>query len=791
MNNEIKNVAVLGSGVMGSGIAALLANAGVQVHLLDIVPKDAKERNILAKSSVEKQLKASPSGFTHPKNAKRIIAGNLEDDLSALANADWIIEVVLEDLGVKQQTYRTIDDHRKAGSIVSSNTSTLPLHVLIAGMSDGFKRDFMITHFFNPPRFLPLLEVTGGDLCAPEHIARIKQFADVRLGKGVVICKDTAGFLANRIGIFWLLTGLLEAIKAGISVEEADAVMSKPIGVPKTAMFGLYDLIGIDLMPLIAKAMLATLPATDIFHKIYAEPEMIKSMIVDGFTGRKGKGGFYKMENIGGKKIKLAKNLQTGEYHPANDAVPDAVVASKAGLRALLNHPDKVGDFAKQTMVKTLHYAASLLPEISDDILNIDAAMRLGFAWKWGPFELIDKLGDGQQSGADWLAQECEKAGLEVPALLKVASGKTFYRTEGHHRQYLNLSGDYEVMPSSPDAYMLADATFGKSPVLKNASAKLWDIGDGIACLELTTKMNTIDDGVIEMINRSISKVQAEFKGLVIATDAEKFSLGANLPFFMFLANIADWNNISAVIKGGQDAMMALKYAPFPVIASLSGMALGGGCELTLHCDGVAAHIEAYQGLVEVGVGVIPAWGGCKEMLLRWSAYQASDAAKTPQGFMPQGAIPVAAKAFEQIMLAKVATSAHEAQEMLLLNANSKITMNRMRLLPDAKALCLQLAQGYLAPNAPTIKLGGAGAKVALQMSLDNIKALGKATPHDVLIGTHLAHVLSGGGSDCNDVLNEADLLRLEHDCFIELVKTKATRARIEYMLANNKPLRN
>ncbi len=787
MNNEIKNVAVLGSGVMGSGIAALLANAGVQVHLLDIVPKDAADRNMLAKSAIEKQLKSNPSGFTHPANARRITAGNLEDDLGALANADWIIEVVLEDLGVKRQTYQLIDAHRKVGSIVSSNTSTLPLHVLTHGASEAFKRDFMITHFFNPPRFLPLLEVTGGDSCNYEHITRIKQFAEVRLGKGVVLCKDTAGFLANRIGIFWLLTGLLEAIKAGVSVEEADAVMSKPIGVPKTAMFGLYDLIGIDLMPLIAKAMLATLPANDRFHAIYDEPQLIKDMIAQGFTGRKGKGGFYKMEAVGLKKTKFAKNLQTGEYAPASEVIPDI---AKLSLRAMLEHNDKVGAFAKATMVQTLHYAASLLPEISDDILSVDSAMRLGFAWKWGPFELIDKL------GADWLAHECERAGLPVPPLLRIAKGKSFYRVQGCTKQFLNLKGEYEDIITPSDAYMLGDATLGKTPVLKNASAKLWDIGDGVACLEFSTKMNTIDDGVIDMINRSIAKVQSEFKGLVIASDADKFSLGANLPFFMFLANMADWASISNVIKSGQDVMMALKYAPFPVVASVSGMALGGGCELTLHCDGVAAHIEAYQGLVEVGVGVIPAWGGCKEMLLRWSAYQASDAARAPKTFMPQGAmpqgyIPVASKVFEQIMLAKVATSAHEAKEMLLLNEHSRITMNRTRLLPDAKALCLKLAENYTPPTSQTIQLGGAGAKVALQMALDNFVALGKATPHDVVIGTHLAEVLSGGGADCNELLSEQYLLDLEHDNFIELVKTKASRDRIEYMLANNKPLRN
>jgi 3-hydroxyacyl-CoA dehydrogenase len=770
--NEIKNVAVLGSGVMGSGIAALLANAGLEVSLLDIVPKDAVQRNMLAAGAVEKQLKSSPSGFTHPKNAKRITVGNLEDDLALLGKADWIIEVVLEDLGVKQATYAKIEGHRKAGSIVSSNTSTMPLKILLQGASDAFKRDFMITHFFNPPRFLPLLEVTGGEHCNPNHIKRISEFAEVRLGKGVVHCKDTAGFLANRIGIFWLMVALNKAIEMGVSVEEADAVLAKPIGVPKTAVFGLFDLIGIDLMPLIAKAMLASVPEADRFHAIYQTPELVKNMIAEGYTGRKGKGGFYKMETLsGGKKNKLVKNLQTGEYAKQNEAVSEYV---KLPLKQLVQHDELGAKYLRSVLVETLHYAASLVPEISDDILSIDAAMRLGFAWKWGPFELIDKI------GVDFLIAQCEVAGLAIPELLHKAKGKSFYSD----RNYLSLRGEYEPLPTRPDAYMLAEATYGKKPVLKGASAQLWDIGDGIAALEFTTKMNTIDDGVIEMINRSVAKVEAEFKGLVIATDAEKFSLGANLPFFMFLANLADWSNISNVIKAGQDAMMRLKYAPFPVVASLSNMALGGGCELTLHCDAVQAHIESYQGLVEVGVGVIPAWGGCKELLLRLSSVQAA-------GAMPQGAIPVAGKAFETIMLAKVASSAHEAQELLFLNQKSRITMNRTRLLPDAKALCLKLANNYAPPPAATLHLGGESAKTALLMVLDNFKALGKATPHDIVIGQHLAEVLSGGATDYNSPLTEADVLRLEHDHFIELVKTKATRARIEYMLENNKPLRN
>ena len=776
--SQIKTVAVLGSGVMGAGIAALLANAGCTVHLLDIVPKDPSDRNALAKGAIEKQLKAKPaSGFTHPRNAKRVLPGNLEDDLERLKECDWIIEVVLEDVRVKQETYRKIEAHRKDGSLVSSNTSTLPLHVLVEGMPERFRQDFAITHFFNPPRFLPLLEVTGGATCKREHIERIREFAEISLGKGVVECKDTPGFLANRIGIFWMMVGLKEAMTMQVSVEDADAVMGKPLGIPKTALFGLFDLIGIDLMPHIAKAMLSTLPEQDRFRAIYKEPPLVTSMIAEGFTGRKGKGGFYKMETgEDGKKTMLAKNLQTGEYAPQRSSSLASVEAAKGGLAALVTHTDQGGKFAKKVLVQVLQYAASLIPEISDDILNIDAAMRLGFAWKYGPFELIDRLSTPEKTGPDWLIDACREHDLSVPPLLETAKGKAFYK-DG---KYLTQSGEYASIPIPPDAWMLADKTHGAAPVLKNASAQLWDIGDGIACLQLITKMNTIDDGVLEMVERSVEKVKADFKGLVIASDGEHFSYGANLKFFMFLANLADWNTLSGVIKHGQQAVSALKYAPFPVVASLAGRAFGGGCEMVLHCDSVAAHMESYPGLVEVGVGVIPGWGGCTEILAR-------NLAAAPQG----GAIPAIGKAFEQIAFGKVATSAEEAQDMLILNDKSRITMNRKRVLPDAKALCLSLVEGYAPPVPPTFRLPGESGKLALLMGAEGLKATGKISAHDMLIGEHLATVLTGGDTDSTQLLTEQELFTLEHDHFIALVKTQATRDRISHMLETGKPLRN
>lgn len=781
---DIKKAAVLGSGVMGSGIAALLANAGIEVLLLDIVPKDAADRNMLAKGAIDKQLKAKPaSGFTHKRNAKRVMPGNLEDDLEKLRDCDWVVEVVLEKLEIKHDVYKKILPYLKSDAVLSTNTSTIPLAELEKGMPEELKHRFLLTHFFNPPRFLPLLEVTGGKDCDPAIVESMKEFADVRLGKGVVMCKDTPGFLGNRIGVYWLIQGLLKAMELGISVEDADAVMGKPVGIPKTGVFGLFDLIGIDLMPHIAKSMLATLPKEDRFCAIYQEPELVQKLISEGYTGRKGKGGFYRMNKDGGKKIKEAIDLSSGEYHKENKSTLKSVAAARAGLAALVTHPDIGGKYAKAVLTETLWYAASLVPEISDDILGIDDAMKLGYNWKYGPFELIDRLSTKEMAGADILAAACVEAGLEVPEILQAASGKTFYKEEGDKKYYLTLSGEYVALETPKGAWLLKDKTRGAQPVKKNASACLWDLGDGILGFEFKSKGNTFDPDVMSMLRSSHDLVKEGFKGLVIGHDGEHFSFGANLGFFMYVANLAAWPMLSDVIKEGQQTFMGLKYAPFPVVGAPAGMALGGGCEILLHCDALQAHIETYAGLVEVGVGVIPGWGGCKEMLMRGLAAQGVT--------LPMGPMPVISKAFEQIGMAKVATSAEEAREMMILNEKSGITMNRRRVLADAKALCLKLAENYAPPEQRIIRLPGATAKAALLMALDALKAQGKTTPHDLIVGDALATMLSGGATDITQELTEQYLLDLEHDVFMELVKTEGTLARIEHMLETNKPLRN
>jgi 3-hydroxyacyl-CoA dehydrogenase len=794
---DIKQVAVLGSGVMGSGIAAVLANSGIPVLLLDMPAKEGA-RNALAEAAIKKQTEGGTPGFAHKKYAKLVTAGNFEDDLPKLAQCDWIVEVVVEKLEIKQDVYRKVEAVRKKGSIVSSNTSTLPLHVLINGMPQSFADDFLITHFFNPPRFMRLLEVAKSPNFAADRFAAFCDFADRRLGKGVVPCKDTPGFLANRIGVYWMTAGLIEALNTGISIEEADAVMGKPLGFPKTGMFGLYDLIGIDLMPLIAKAMLATLPEKDAFRALYQLPEIVQKMIADGYTGRKGKGGFYRMNKEGGKKTLEAINLKTGEYAVPQKVKLESVDAAKMGLAALFSHPDIGGKYASAVMLKTLHYAASLIPEISDDIYSVDAAMQMGYNWKHGPFQMIDRLAAGGKTGTEIFAGALQKAGMSIPPIIAQSLGKKLYETQDGKRQQFNIGGKFTPVPIPDGSLMLEDLKLaGIKPVKKNASAQVWDLGDGVACLELTSKQNTWDPENLKMVAELPALVQQKgFRAVVVGTDAEHFSFGANIGYFLLACNTASWWAISDMVKQGQSAFMGLKYSNFPVVTSLSGMALGGGCELNLHADAVQAHIESYIGLVEVGIGVIPGWGGCKELLLRHvaageAAQKAIASGKRPEMLMGGGPMPAISKAFEYISMAKVAGSAAEAQEMLIMNSNSRISMNRRRVLADAKELALKLAENYTPPEQRTIRLPGDSGYTALKLAVDNFCKNGKATPHDETVSLALARVLTGGHIDITQEVTEQQLLDLEHDYFMELCKTTETRDRIATMLNTSKPLRN
>ena len=771
----IRKATVIGAGVMGAGIAAQFANAGVPVLLLDIVPDGATNRNVLAEGAIAKMLKTEPAPFMSARAAKLVTPGNIEDHLAQLAESDWIVEAVVERLDVKQALYRKIDAVRRPATAVSSNTSTIPLALLTQGLSDAFIRDFLITHFFNPPRYMRLLEIVTGPK-TDEHLAEtVGQFADQVLGKSIVRCKDSPGFIANRLGVYWLQVGVIEAINLGLTVEEADAVIGKPMGIPKTGVFGLIDLVGLDLMPHINASLAKSLPPNDAFHAANRDLPLIKKMIAEGYTGRKGKGGFYRLNRAGGAKLKEAIDLVSGAYRPELKRDLPELAAASTNLRALLASPGKIGRYAWRVLGQTLAYAASLVPEAADDIAAIDEAMRLGYNWQWGPFELIDKLGAG------WLADKLAEEGLAVPALLRAAHDKTFYRLLDGRRQYLGTDGEYHGLRRPEGVLMLEDVKRLSKPVLKNGSAAVWDIGDGVLCFEFISKSNSLDDQIITLLGKTLPLVQEKYKALVIYNEGRNFSVGANLGLALFAANIAAWSEIDKLIAVGQQTYKALKYAPFPVVSAPAGMALGGGCEILLHSDAVQAHAESYIGLVECGVGVVPGWGGCKEMLSRWST----------SGLLPRGPMPAPTKVFETVSTATVSKSAAEAKELLFLRATDGITMNRYRLLADAKALALRLAVDYVPPKPVELKLPGAAGKLAFTMAAEGFHQRGVATDHDMVVAEALAEVLSGGDADIVDVVNEDQLLTLERTAFMRLMKTAGTLARIEHLLVTGKPLRN
>ena len=774
MMTDVKKVGVIGAGVMGASIAAHVANAGVPVVLLDIVAKDNPNRSAIAEGAVEKLLKADPAPFMSKSAAKFVTTGNIEDDLQLIGDCDWIIEAVIERLDVKQGLYAKIEAARKAGSVVSSNTSTIPLANLIEGLPARFAENFIITHFFNPPRYMRLLEVVAGEKSSLEAVARVSHFADLMLGKSVVRCKDRPGFIANRLGVYWLQTAVTAAFRSGLDIEEVDAIIGKPMGVPKTGVFGLLDLVGLDLMPHINASLAAALPKDDPFHAVNTPVPLVGKLIAEGYTGRKGKGGFYRINRDKGK-LKEAIDLATGAFRPARKPQIEAIEESGRSLNRLLEHDSAHGRYAWRVLGPTLAYAAALAGDAADEISSIDEAMRLGYNWKFGPFELIDQLG-----GA-WFTSKLEAEGIPVPAILRVADGRPFYRIHEGRRQALGLDGAYHDLVRPEGVIMLEDLKLNAVPVLKNGSAALWDIGDGVACFEFTSKMNALDPDTMDLLMRAIHRVAKDFKALVIYNEGANFSVGANLGLALFAANIAAWTEIENLVAQGQTTYRMLKYAPFPVVGAPSGMALGGGCEILLHCDAVQAHAETYVGLVEVGVGLIPGWGGCKEMLQRWFAL----------GRLPKGPMPPIAKAFETISTATVAKSAAEAKELLFLKSTDGVTMNRYRLLADAKARALKLAADYKPPEPQLLNLPGPSAKVAMKMAVDSFARLGKATPYDKIVSDALAEVLSGGETDITETIDEDGLLKLERESFRKLIRRPETLARIDHMLTTSKPLRN
>ena len=776
---SFKKVAVLGSGVMGLGIAAHCANAGLDVVLLDVPAKEGP-RNGLAEAAIKQGLKQRPAPFMHRRNARRIVAGNLEDDLSLAADCDWVIEVIIENLEIKQGLYARLEQVLGRDVILTSNTSTIPLHALTAKLGADLKSRFAITHFFNPPRYLRLLELVHGPETKAEVVTRLRDFCDRVLGKGVVECRDSPAFIANRIGQFWTGLALRAAFDRGLTVEEADAINGKPFGIPKTGVFALMDLVGLDLIPLIDKSMRTLLPADDSYLKIGSIP-LIDEMVAAGFTGRKGKGGFYKMQQSPeGRRTKLSRNLITGEYSPSVKASMKSLSAGRKGPRALIEAGDEGAAYAWELFSSVICYAAELAEDIAYAPQSIDEAMEWGYAWQAGPFKLLDQL------GVAWFVDRLEAEDRAVPVLIaKAKAAGSIYTINAStgRDQILGFDGKYADVTVPEGVLLLSEIKRSSEPVKRNTSAALWDLGDGVLGLEFTSKSNTLDNDIMTLIKQTVKLIEGEdrYRALVIYNDGSNFSVGANLVLAIFAINMALWPAIDSMIKEGQDACMALRFANFPVIAAPFGYAFGGGCEICLHADAIQASAETYIGLVEVGVGLIPGWGGCKELVRRH--YSAPN--------KPRGPMPAVAKAFEYISTAKVATSAQEAEDMLILNASSGITFNRTRLLADAKARALALAEGYQPPEPEAFKLPGASGRAALDLAVKDAQAKGLASDYDVELAGALASVITGGEKDVIDHVSEQDMLDLERKAFTVLVRKTKTQDRITHMLETRKPLRN
>jgi 3-hydroxyacyl-CoA dehydrogenase len=754
---SLNHAVVIGAGAMGAGIAAHLANAGVKVHLLDRVAAGTVARNSMAEASIERQLKGG--GFMHADRARWVTAGNVEDDLGVVANADWIIEAIYEDLGVKQDLYRKIESVRREGSVVSSNTSTIPLRALTEGMSPRFKADFAITHFFNPPRVMELLELVGGETTSATTLERLHAWCEVGLGKTVVGCRDTPGFIANRIGNYWMSVAVLEAKAAGLTVEQADAVMGKPFGIPRTGVFGLFDYVGLNLIPLVWGSFMKLLGPSDAHrvHDITRDPLMC-TMVTLGRLGRSVGKGFYRTREVEGTRVREALDLRSCDYRPLAPAGLESLTGGVTDLREIASQPTPAGNYAWRVLSHLVAYAAEVAPEIAGDVDAIDTAMRLGYNWQYGPFQLADRVGAG------WIAERLVAEGRPVPELLATAARRGRFYQAGTS---LRTDGDAVSLRTLPS---FAARKQSGGQVAGNASASLWDSGDGVLVLEVHTKMNACDMRAVEVFERVPEAVRSGFRAVVIANDNPRaFSVGADLSQFVGYLRAKDWAGLASFVERGQMALHALHHAPFPVVAAAGGIALGGGCELQMASHVTVAHAEFVAGLPERKVGIIPGWGGCVRLL---------------------GRLADARTALNVLAAATPSTSALEAVSSGMLRADDVIIMNRGRVFEIAREQAIRLASGPRAERAEwNLPVRGSLAAQALVAELGSRSSAETWTARDMRIIEALAAVVTGGDAAPGTALSERDLLKVEREQMLELARTPAALARMEHMLETGKPL--
>lgn len=788
-NMLIRKAAVIGAGTMGCGIATHLANAGVPCLLLDIVPEGEGERSRIASDAIGRALKSRPPSFMDPSDSSLLSAGNIEDDLEALGECDWIIEAVTEDLDVKRGIYERIAPHRRAGSIISSNTSGISLGLLTEGLDEDFRSSFLVTHFFNPPRYMYLLELVRGPDTSEEIFSAVREFAQKRLGKGVVECKDTPNFIANRIGVLCMGASCVYQEETGLSIEEIDAITGPVIGRPKTATFKLHDLVGIDVALMVMNNVYDQVP-DDESRKLFQAPAFLQRMVEEGKLGRKSGGGFYRKE---GKEI-LVLDLDSFEYRQAKEvSFPSLDRAREAKglaekIQALTGGGDQASAYLWKLLSETMLYSARRIPEICDDILSVDRALRWGFNWQLGPFELWDSL------GVKATAERLEKEGREVPELVTglLSSGnESFYsaRGKGAERRvsvYVPASGTLKTIDDRPGIILLDDVRMRSEPLRTNPSASVLDIGEGVLCVEFHSKMNTISGETLEMIREGVDLAERDgYAGLVIGNQGANFSLGANIKELAESAVAKDWKAIDRMIRDFHETVLRVRYSAIPVAGVVQGMALGGGCEIPLACDAIQAAAETYIGLVELGVGLIPAGGGTREMACR--AVEA-----VPEGY-PVDSFGFLMRYFENIAMAKTSGSAVEARQLGYLRPIDGISMNRDRALCDARTRVLAMAaQGYR-PPAPreSVKVAGEAGIAELLILLSQYSGGGFISEYDEFLAGRFAYVLCGGNIDGEFSVTERYLLDLEREVFLGLLGEQKTIDRITHTLKTGKPLRN
>jgi 3-hydroxyacyl-CoA dehydrogenase len=788
----IRRVAVLGAGVMGIGIATHLANAGIDSLLFDM-RKEGADPSSLARNAIAGAQKAKPAPLFRNADAARVTACNYDDHAELLASCDWIVEVVVERLDIKAKVFDWVARNRKPGSIVSSNTSGIKLADMAATMPEEMRRHFLVTHFFNPVRYMRLLELVVGPDTDPAVAARMADFGDRVLGKGIVWCKDTPNFIANRIGTYGMASVFRHMQEAKLSVAQVDAIFGTPMGRPASAVFRTADIVGLDTLVHVFENLHTALVAegTDEEREIFSVPAEIRSLVAAKRTGEKVGEGFYKkVKDATGKSEILAFDFAKGEYVPQEKVRADSIGKAKkaetpAGrLQAMVNGTDDAAKAAWRVTADTLLYSANRLPEIADDVVNVDRAMRWGFGWELGPFESWDAI--GLRSSVARMKAEGRTVPKWVDDLL--ASGReSFYVRDGADETQALRSGDVGRVPKYDGQILLADLkATGKAVVERTVSADLVDLGDGVLLLEFHSKMNALDDVIFGLYGKALDKLDAgEFDALVVGNqDPRAFCAGANLLMILMGAMQGQWAQMEQQIKSLQDLLMRAKYASRPVVTAPHSLTLGGGCEVSMHSAATVASGELYMGLVEGGVGLIPGGGGTKELLVRYLGDFPQDIDADPNPFVQ--------KAFERIGLAKVSTSAEEARDLGFLRPTDRVVTNPDRVLAEAKRVAQGLAaSGWVAPRRRTVKVPGATGRAAIELYLYGMVQGGFATPHDVVVGKKLANVLTGGDVPWGTVRTEQDLLDLEREAFLSLAGTPATQARIQHMLQTGKPLRN